>query len=101
VTQAMNLPKVKPKIVFDINSDHLALSMVNKLFIHVWHLRRLVNSWKHRWQFKKDISIESNRQKLNFLTRYLVIIQIWQLVGGMSREHHNTEVRNNKLNIAD
>jgi hypothetical protein len=60
-----------------------------------------VKSQKHRWKFKKDISIESNQQKLNFLKRYLVIIQILELVGGMSREHHNIEVRNNKLNIAN
>jgi hypothetical protein len=65
------------------------------------HLQRLVHSWKHMWwQFKKDISIESNQQELNFLKRYLVIIQISQLVGGMTWQHHSMEVRDNILNIA-
>jgi hypothetical protein len=47
---------------------------------------------------KKDISIESNWQELDFLKRYLVIIQISQFVGGMYGECHNTKARNNKLN---
>jgi hypothetical protein len=49
---------------------------------------------------KKDISIESNRQELDFLKRDLVIIQISQFIGGMYGECHNMKVRNNKLNIA-
>jgi hypothetical protein len=49
---------------------------------------------------KKDISIESNWQELDFLKTYLVIIQISQFVGGMYRECHNTKAKNNKLNSA-
>jgi hypothetical protein len=44
---------------------------------------------------KKDISIESNWQELDFLKRYLVIIQISQFVGGMYGEWHNTKAINN------
>jgi hypothetical protein len=37
MTQATNLPKVKPKIVFDIGCDHLAPIMAIVLFIHALH----------------------------------------------------------------
>jgi hypothetical protein len=98
VTQATNLHETKLKIVFDSNCDHLAPNMAIILPIHALHLQRLVNSWKNGWQYEKDISIENNQQELNFLKRYRVIIQILQLIGGTSKECHNMEVRNNKLN---
>jgi hypothetical protein len=49
---------------------------------------------------KNHISIKSNRQELDFLKRYLVLIQISQLVGSMFGECHNKKTRNKKLNIA-
>jgi hypothetical protein len=98
MTQAMNLLEAMPKTVFDISYDLLARNMAIILSIYTLHLRRLVSSWNHGWQFERNISIESNHQEFNFLKRYLVIIQILQLVGGMFRENHSMEVRNNRLN---
>jgi hypothetical protein len=40
MTQAMSLPKAKPKIVFDIGCDHLAPSMAIIFFIHVLHFAK-------------------------------------------------------------
>jgi hypothetical protein len=40
MTQATNLPKAKPKIVFDIGCDHLAPSMAIVLFIHALHFAK-------------------------------------------------------------
>jgi hypothetical protein len=44
VTQAMNLPEIKPKFVFDIGCDHFAPSMPIILSIHALHLQRPMNS---------------------------------------------------------
>jgi hypothetical protein len=94
VTQATILPAAKPKTIFDINCDDHAPSMAIILFIHALHLQSLVSSKKHGWQFEKEISIKSNRQELNFLKSYFIIIQILQLIRSMFGEHHSTEVRN-------
>jgi hypothetical protein len=40
MTQATNLPKAKPKIVFDIGCDHLAPIMAIVLFIHALHFAK-------------------------------------------------------------
>jgi len=61
VTQAMSLLKVKPKTVFDIKHDDLALRMAIILSIHALNLHELVSNQKHGWQFEKDISIKNNR----------------------------------------
>ncbi len=79
----MNFPKPKPKTIFDIGYDNLAPSMAIILSIDALHLQRPMHNRKHMWQFKKDISIENSQQKLNFLKRYIVIIQISQLVGSI------------------
>jgi hypothetical protein len=83
VTQATSFPKAKAKIILDIRCDDLPPSIAIILSIHALHLQRPMRSWKHEWQFENDISIESSRQEMNFLKRYLVIIQILQLVEGM------------------
>ncbi len=49
VTQAMNLPKSKPKWIFYIGYDQLTPSMVIILSIHDLHLGRVVNGRKY-WQ---------------------------------------------------
>ncbi len=61
MTQATSLLEAKPKIVFDINYDHLAPSMAIILSICALHLWRPMSNQKHKWQFKKDSSIESNQ----------------------------------------
>jgi hypothetical protein len=66
VTQATSFPEAKPKIILNIGCDHLAPSMAIIFSIHTLNLQRLVCSWKHGWQFEKDISIENNRYELNF-----------------------------------
>jgi hypothetical protein len=52
-----------------------------------------------RQQFKQNISIKNNQQKLEFLNKYLVIIQILQFVGGMYWQHHYTKAKNSRQNI--
>ncbi len=84
VTQTTSLPKAKPKWIFYISCDQLTPSMAIILFVFALHFWRVVNSWKHRQQFKQDIPIESNRKELDFLQRDIVIIQILQFVQGLS-----------------
>jgi hypothetical protein len=49
MTQATSLPKVKPKIIFDIGCDHLAPSMATIFSIHALHLGGVVSIWK-QWR---------------------------------------------------
>ncbi len=84
VTQAMNLPKAKPKWIFYIGCDQLTPSMAIISSIHEGHLGIIVNDWNHWQQFKQDIPIESNWKKLDFLQRDIFIIQIPQFVQGLS-----------------
>jgi hypothetical protein len=66
MTQAMNFSKAKLKIILDIGCDHFTPNMAIIFFMYALHLQRHVSSQKHRWQFEKDISIESNWRELNF-----------------------------------
>jgi hypothetical protein len=43
MTQALSLPKVKPKQIFYIGRDQLTPSMAIVLSIHALHLGRVVN----------------------------------------------------------
>jgi hypothetical protein len=49
MTQATSLPKVKPKIIFDIGCDHQTPSMATILSIHALHLGGVVCIWK-QWR---------------------------------------------------
>jgi hypothetical protein len=48
VTQAMNLSKIQPKIIFNIGGDHLTLSMAVVLSIHALHFQRAMSVRKQR-----------------------------------------------------
>jgi len=60
MTQATNLPKVKPKQKIYVGCDQLTPSMAIILSIHALHLGRVMSSQKHWQQFKQDIPIENN-----------------------------------------
>jgi hypothetical protein len=84
MTQALSLPKVKPKQIFYIGRDQLTPSMAIVLSIHALHLGRVVNIRMDGRKFKENVPIESNWQKLDFLQRDIVIIQRLELIGGLS-----------------
>jgi len=42
VTQAISLREAQPKIIFNINGDHLTSSMAIILFVHALHFERVV-----------------------------------------------------------
>jgi hypothetical protein len=81
VTQTINLSKAKPKQMFYISCDQLTPSMA---IVHALHLGRVVSNQKDGQQFKQDVPIKSNYQKLDFSQRDLVIIQSLQFVQGLS-----------------
>jgi len=60
VTQAMSLPKIKPKQIFFVGCDQLTPSMAIVLFVHALHLGRVVNIQMDKQQFKQDVPIENN-----------------------------------------
>jgi hypothetical protein len=60
VTQTTTLLETRPNLFFDMGCDHLAPNMAIILSIHALHLQRLVNSWKHQWQFEQNILIKNN-----------------------------------------
>jgi hypothetical protein len=80
LTQATSLPETKPKQFFHISCDQLTPSMGIILSIHALHLGRVVSIQMDRQQFKQDIPIKNNQQKLDFSQRDLIIIQSSQLV---------------------
>jgi hypothetical protein len=67
VTQAMRLLTVKPKQKFYTSYDQLTPSMAIILFVHALHLGRVVSGQKYWQQFKQDVPIKINQQKLDFL----------------------------------
>ncbi len=48
VTQAMSLLEAQPKIIFNINGDHLTPNMAIILSIHALHLETATNIGKQR-----------------------------------------------------
>jgi hypothetical protein len=46
VTQAMSLPEIQPKTIFNISGDHLTPSMAIILFVHALHLKKVVSIGK-------------------------------------------------------
>jgi hypothetical protein len=84
VTQAMSLPEVQPKTIFNIVGDHFTPNMAIVLSIHALHFGRVMSIGKQRWQLKQDIPIKFIFFKWDFLNMYFVIIQILQLVGAPS-----------------
>jgi hypothetical protein len=64
MTQVMNLPKTKPKTIFDIGCDLFALSMAIVLYIHALHLWRA-------WAFG------SNNGNLNKTSQLKTIDKNW------------------------
>jgi hypothetical protein len=73
VTQATSFCKVKPKIVFNIGCDNLTPNMAIIFSIHALHLQRLVCSWKHEWQFKKNLH-QKQSTRIEFFEEVYVII---------------------------
>jgi hypothetical protein len=61
VTQATSLLEAQPKIIFNIDGDHLTPSMVIVLSIHALHFGKAMNIGKQRQQFKQGIPIKNNQ----------------------------------------
>jgi hypothetical protein len=48
VTQAMSLLEAQPKIIFNINDDHLTPSMAIIIYVHALHFERVASIKKQR-----------------------------------------------------
>jgi hypothetical protein len=86
VTQTMSLLETKPKFFFILVVITLHQTWPSYFLSMPCICKGMWVAGSTGGNSKKDISIESNWQELDFLKRYLVIIQISQFVGSMYGE---------------